>query len=280
MLSDFNSIFFELQKQLKLIEKENKNKVSLAENSINTCIIFIEKIKQLIVLSPFQKQTEEILFFKEIKPVFVCQLIYFTKMYHIELNMPTGSDDAKKNYLALELNKLELFFNNNLEFIKYIRTNNTYLDHKYFVRGAYDIGLAYDCFDYEKDREFSTSHDYKVSKIKANELLEVYIKEQIANFNRVLTPNPVADTPKSNLNWMATKTDLTELIYSLQTSNAFGINADVKDIAKCLETAFNVDLGDYYRIYTQMRIRKNGRTKFIDTLKDQLIERMDEEEGN
>jgi len=34
------------------------------------------------------------------------------------------------------------------------------------------------------DHDFNTSHDFKVSKILANDLLEIYLKEQLASLDR------------------------------------------------------------------------------------------------
>ena len=43
-----------------------------------------------------------------------------------------------------------------------------------------------------------------------------------------------------------------------------------------MEDVFNVSIGDIYRIYLEIRERKGSRTQFLDRLKDNLIERMDE----
>ena len=42
------------------------------------------------------------------------------------------------------------------------------------MRGKPDIQIIVDSFYYETDPQFSTSHDFKVAKILANELLEIY----------------------------------------------------------------------------------------------------------
>ena len=55
----------------------------------------------------------------------------------------------------------------------------TYLDYKYFVRGKHDIKLSLDTFYFEADHNFSTSHDYKVAKIIANDLIQVYLEDQL-----------------------------------------------------------------------------------------------------
>ena len=83
-----------------------------------------------------------------------------------------------------ELNKLEGFFTENLEFYEYMRNNMTYLDEKYFVRGIIDIRLYANTFYFDTDPDFSTSYDYKVSKILANDRLNVYLNSEIATLER------------------------------------------------------------------------------------------------
>ena len=41
---------------------------------------------------------------------------------------------------------------------------------------------------------------------------------------------------------------------------------------------FNIDLGDFYHSYLELKARKMNRTKFLDSLRDALIKRMDEQD--
>ena len=53
-------------------------------------------------------------------------------------------------------------------------------------------------------------------------------------------------------------------------------NTSLKDIAFCCETLFNIEIGDFYRIFLEIRNRKKSRTQFLDKLKDKIIKMMDE----
>ena len=44
----------------------------------------------------------------------------------------------------------------------------------------------------------------------------------------------------------------------------------------CCETLFNIEIGDFYRIFLEIRNRKKSRTQFLDKLKDKIIKMMDE----
>lgn len=74
---------------------------------------------------------DEIFFFKIIKPKFFSKLIYYRKVYNIEMMRPNGQDCVLKNYFINELNQLENFYNKNIDFYKYYRSGSTHLD-KYF----------------------------------------------------------------------------------------------------------------------------------------------------
>ncbi len=97
-------------------------------------------------------------------------------------------------------------------FYSYYRTDSTHLDHTYFVRGKYDIKLGLDTFYFETDRSFSTSHDYKVAKIIANDLIEEYLSDQL-----IKTAIGDSQTGPAILNWTGSKSALTELIYALHS---------------------------------------------------------------
>ena len=191
--------------------------------------------------------------------------------YQPEAYIPvTGVFIEKDLSINDELEKLKRYFDNNLEFYKYYRTNNTFIDDKLFVRGKYDIKLSLDTYYFEADHNFSTSHDYKAAKIIANDLIQVYLEDQL---HSPIHKSKSIELP--NLNWRGSKTALTELIYALHAQGVFD-NTDIKVIAKTFESIFNVDLGDFYHTFMELKARKINRTKFLDSLRDALIKRMDE----
>ena len=73
------------------------------------------------------------------------------------------------------------------------------------------------------------------------------------------------------------KVALVEFIYALYAGKCFSNgNTSLKDIAFCCETLFNIEIGDFYRIFLEIRNRKKSRTQFLDKLKEQIIKMMDE----
>lgn len=130
-------------------------------------------------------------------------------IYKIETKKPYGAKRIRK-HLNKELKKLKRFFDDNLDFYKYYRSNNTHLDDKLFLRGKHDIKLGLDTYYLQSDQAFSTSHDYKVAKIMANDLVEVYIEDQLHTVNKhLIIKHPLAN----ELHWTGSKAALIELIY-------------------------------------------------------------------
>ena len=42
------------------------------------------------------------------------------------------------------------------------------------------------------------------------------------------------------------------------------------------ETLFDIEIGDFYRIFLEIRNRKKSRTQFLDKLKEKITQMMDE----
>ncbi|MGJ1267850.1 tetracycline regulation of excision, RteC [Pedobacter chinensis] len=268
----YKETLYKLEMEIDELEIEADCPIQRIEAVIHIIVKCLSELKAHIQKRGFKNTEEEIRFFKHQKPVIVSKLIYYNAIYKIESKKPNETKSAKK-FINTELKKLKRFFDNNLEFYKYYRTNNTFIDDQLFVRGKYDIKLNLDTIYFETDHSFSTVADYKAAKILANDLIQVYLEDQINNNKNKASNNNYP------LKWTGSKTALTELIYALYAQGAFDNgNADIKVIAKTFELAFNISLGDFYHTYLELKSRKMNRTKFLDSLRDALLKKMDEQE--
>lgn len=266
----------QLEEHLGFLELEYDDALLLAQTAIELILKTHNWLKKRIIGYKFKNAKEEIYFFKKVKPRFLAKLIYYNEIYKIETSKPYGGKKVIRKYLYKELDKLKRYFDDNLDFYKYYRTGSAYLDHKYFLRKKHDIRLSLSTHYFESDHRFSTSHDYKVAKILANDLIEVYLEDQLSQLDRTENDLNSHKLIKMDLQWTESKTALIELIYALHAQGVFNNrNADIKSIAALFETVFKIDLGDYYRNFLAIRIRKKGRAKFLDDLKKSLIAYMD-----
>lgn len=280
MLVLANKLLTGLEEQLSSLELEYDVILKRSELSFHMCKKMIEGLKALVIKHKFKNEEEEIKFFKEVKPLFTSRLIYHLMVYNIETRKPNGGKEILKKYFTKELEKLKHYFDYNIDFYKYHRGGANFLDHKYFVRNIFDIQLTLDGHIFENDTRFSTTHDFKVAKILAHDRLQVYIEKELTwlesrdqNYN-FSNENP----PK--ITWTDSKTALTELIYALHAYGCFDNGkADIKEIASYFETVFNIDLGVFYHTYVEIRARKSDRTKFLTALQENLIKKMDQQDG-
>lgn len=268
-----NHLLSNLNEQLNFLDLEIDNEISRCEKAIEITIRSKENLRVLIQKYSFKSREEEIHFFKEVKPQFLSKFIYYNAIYKIETKKPYGGYRILKKYYNNELSKIKRYFDNNLDFYRYYRTGSTYLDYKYFVRGQFDIKLALDSYYIECDPSFCTSHDFKVAEIISNNMVQDYLIEKI-NY-KINNQNRRINLPR--LFWAESKTSLVELIYALHAHKAFG-NVDLKVIAKTFEKNFNVELGDYYHTFMELKNRKICKTKFINSLQDSLIKKIDEQD--
>ena len=168
-----------LSSQLQSIDMDESDLIRKAQKSIFCIKSALTQLRAFTIQYTFCNDAEEILFFKKTKPELFSKLIYFAKILNIESSRPVGSSEIQIGYLRGELKKLSLFFDDHLDFYQYYRMNSTYLDEKYFIRGKEDLNLYQDTLMIYVDPDFSTSHDYIVSEIIANDRLKVFLNIEI-----------------------------------------------------------------------------------------------------
>ena len=273
-----NSVMAELEKQLRTTHSNEDNLIQCLQLAINASIASLEQLKSFFKKHNFTSKSEEIEFFKDIKPQLASKLIFYNEIYNIEISKPSGSDKTIRKHYNKELSKLKIFFDENLEFYKYYRTGNTCLDKKYFLRRKHDIRMTLDSSYFQSDYDFTTSHDFKVAKIIANDNIQVYLEANLKKYQNGNQDNQHNEASHKGLRWTGSKVALVELMYALHAEGVLNNgNLSLNEIAKNIESAFNLDIGQFNRIYLEIRSRKTmEKTNFLNSLKDNLIKRMDE----
>ena len=220
----------------------------------------------------FPTKEDEILFFKTQKPELLGRLLFFYKIYRIETQCPTGSNEIIRLYLNNELDSLTYFFNRNLDFYQYYRSHSTVYDELYFLRGKVDFRLCTDSAQFDKDPNFSTGYDYKVAKILANEMLRIYLNKKLQKLEcdsyieekqTITTKIPIRFTGKKN---------------ALIECDINHGNIEIKEFMEYLSSIFNIDLGGYYDAYIAMKERKD-QTAYLNLLAEKLSKRMREDDN-
>ncbi len=273
-------MLLKIDAEIESIGFNNDITINDAPHIVKYIIPLYDQLRKLTVDHIFSSTEEEIYFFKELKPNILGRYLYFNKVYRIESQCPSGSNDVIKEYLNDELGGLTYFFRRNLELYQYYRSKATTYDTYYFIRGKADIRLCCDSFQCDRDPMFSTGYDHKIAKILANEMLQIYLNKRIINLGQSEAINKQAITKiPYPANWTSNKIFLIELGYALYVAGDINNgNITVKEIMNLLGAMFNIDLGDYYRGYITLKNRKKDRTLYLKTLIEKLLKRMEEDD--
>jgi hypothetical protein len=191
------------------------------------------------------------------------------------MNRPTSSTDAKKQYLKHQLDQMDDYSQKRIDFVRYYRSGSSQLDRNLFLRSQRYTHLYLDSFHFERDETFSTVGDFRVAKLMANDLIQVYINSELLALdnNEMKTDNSF---PKVKLMWTAKKVELIELLYALDALGCFNMgDVSLNQLAAYFENVFNTDLSNFSRDFYEMRIR-NDQTPFMDKLKEYLKKRMED----
>ena len=266
----------EIRQKIQQIEVEDRNILKKSLDASRVLGNAFDRLKEFIIEYKFKDEEEEILFFKEVKPRIFCHLIYYRKVYNIEMHRPVASIEAQKEFLKKKLDVIQDFNDKILDFYRYYRSGATHLDAAYFVRGKPDTEQYLETFYYERDPQFSTNADFKVAKIIANDMLQAYLLSELEQLDNYIRKPDLSSFPKIKLTWTGSKTELIELIYALDTEGCFN-NGKIPliQIAAYFESVFNIELGNNIaRNFYDMRIR-NQPTPFLDRLREEIRKRMD-----
>lgn len=261
----------EVEADIRRIEAMDANSLKKSLEAFHVLGAAFNQLKTFILAYHFHDDAEEIYFFKHVKPMLCSHLIYYRKIYNIEMNRPVGSIEAQRIYLHHELDRIHEFQHKRQDFYRYLRSGASNLDEIYFMRNKTDMELYLESFYYERDPQFSTNCDFKVARIMANDMLQGFILSELDAVDSGQIKGGV-DLHQVNLSWELKKTYLIELLYALDTTGAFGKVALTRLIAFS-ERLLRIELGNVSRAFSEMKLR-NDPTPFLDEMKNKLLLRM------
>lgn len=265
MLLHSEQIHTKLQVKLNEINNSQIGKLNQIEFCSSACEDAISELKDLVNRLGFRNLDEEIYFFKKMKPMISSKLYYYILLYDLERKRVYSGREAQIEYLQNTLKKIDLFFIENIEFCTYYRTDSNILDDKYFVRSQLSLNLAYSDKFFTYDKGFSTNRDTHIAHIMAKDLLMLHVAGELEKLRNQV--NHTNAGVQSHLRWTDTKVSLTLLVYALHSSAVFnGGNVELKEIAQTLGKVCNIDLGDIYRTWSEIKLKKDP-SKFLETLK-------------
>ena len=267
---------YSLKKEVDVkVEQIECSEVSVITKSLEASRVLADAFKQLklfVMSHNFKNDDDESSFFKEIKPRLCFRLIYYRKVYNIEMNRPIGID-KQREYLCDILNDINKYNSKRLDFIRYYRSGSTHLDALYFLRDSTDAEQYLETFFHELDPKFSTNCDFKVAKILSNDMLSAYLMQEIELLNDNGMRAGSFNFPTTKKTWKGSKAELQEQIYAWDSAGTFG-DVPLTQLYDYIQNVFNIQLDtNLSRTFGDLKIR-NAPTPFLEKLKDALLRRM------
>lgn len=120
----FDEILAELDIKIDEIDLYGYDIIETSLSMIHKLQAILNNLRTRMQTYVFPTKEDEILFFKTQKPELLGRLLFFYKIYRIETQCPTGSNEVIKLYINKELDSLTYFFNRNLDFYQYYRSHS------------------------------------------------------------------------------------------------------------------------------------------------------------
>lgn len=266
----------EINNYIEAVEEQYRHDYSkISELSIQYISGRLEHVKEKFEHGRDISSQEEVFYFKHIKTHLLASIQYYALVQRIELKKPPRKKKKIKKYYLKELYKIKRKLRKKSFYYNYYKADSSHLDHQLFLRIDQDIFCTAGSYILDIDKRTNTPAVHLFAQIKAYEMLRHHLKKKIKAFAGK-TKVSVAKT-NNPLRWTTSKVDLIELTYALHAAGVFNNGrADIKEIAECLQRVFDVDLGQYNRVFYDIRARKINKTKFLDALKDGLKKRINE----
>ncbi len=271
-------MYQQLDEELQAILSNEPNPLKRMTATVSKVRSALQNLKEYLSKHPFATDTEEIHFFKNIKPKFYAKQIYHIELYKIEDAKPYGTVETIREYYEEELNIIRRFFRQNQFLYEYYRNEMVELDNLYFKRTATIQNILLPEVP-ELHPEFSTSCDYLFSKFIAYELLQTYLVKAINRIDPANITLPDTKEEQLPLKWTGEQVNLIELIYGIYYTGQLNHgNVEVKDIIEVIETIFQVKLKSPYHTFGNIRRRKCiSPTAYLDKMREAILQRIEED---
>ncbi len=268
MDSNYINYFNEFEREYEVLKNASDDVLTVSLEIIHYIEKKLKEMFKWLKKHVFETYQEEIFFFKELKPRMVSKLLYYKELLNLETSLPPSKKNKRKHYEEL-LTKIHQYVVSNREFYQYYRSRTTVKDDDLFVRRSYKNIVRDDCCLINFDSKLCTSHDFNVAIIIANDMFTCYLENKLDELNGNITTkyNPMSN----KITWTGTKVDLVEMIYGLYYKKMLNDGkADIKEIARSLCFAFNIDIDEkaLYRNLQDIKKRYPLNAIFLQNLSD------------
>jgi len=282
MKTFFLDFHAKLDVELLAIKEAEPNILFCYEKSKSAACKTYQGLKTHLKENPFENMETEIHFFKNILPKIVSKVHLYSLLYKHENNRicsPTAK--TQKVHRKKMLKQINSYHSEHQYIITYYKSDKCNLDAVYFLRQFSDYPFVLEECEALVDKEFSTGYDLIIARYLAYEEYATFLDGKL-NMDEFDTKIPTSGEGRcfaKTMHWTGTKTEYTELMYSLYLQGCINNNqSKLKEFAEDFSELFQVEIGDYSHTFSEIKNRKNP-TKFLDNLKKTLNQKIEDQDS-
>lgn len=272
----YSSLLYEIETELNIIQKQAASAIKTFTNTKNYLEKKAAELNIALRNHHFGTETEEIYFFKNIKSQLSAKIILANYQLDIALKLPHSKKAVRAYYKKLIVKHSQIP-ENKTAFYKYHRSEATHRDQHYFLRKNNTASIHDQYHLIFFDERITTKMELCRAELLAKEQIIKYLEQELDKIeNQHSKNNKITD---SGLQWTGSKFDLVELIYALHHQKVINDgNIDLKKVAVQICKTLNVEYDDQiYRYYHDIKRRKTNKTRFMQSLSDNLNQKLTQE---
>jgi hypothetical protein len=273
MVAEVRKKYEQLLSELVVLDEVHEPDLGTPDQRLLLISGVLEPLKQKLKDYIFDRDEDEILFFKEILPDILSLFICYTEKSALETSDLIGTRKSRTEYRSRLMKKIDDFSMENADLYDYYSLRKTNFDSYYFLRSSPLNREPVVLFGAVVDCRFCPGFSIKMAMISSYRKLDELLSDKICGqISLPTTPSAIG------LRWTGTKRALTELSYAIQKYVNNG-QVSIKEIVQGFQNLFNTDLGNYPRVFQEVLGRKKGETLFLNQLVDDLQKRIEDQEN-
>jgi len=238
-----------------------------SEKALNCVTDTFYKVRMFVTKNGFNSVEDEIQFFKTIRPKVASRIGFITFVIEY-MHISTISVQMKDDLINQKSSYFKLIITENKNQIVRINRNMKEDDDKFYIRNKFTAPTNMIGNEVLLDPNFTTFHSLLKEKLLTYELIQKFLNNMSESAEKYLSP----------LVWTGSKAALTELMYSLYHAQSLNNgNLDIRLLTQTFEKIFNIDLGDVYRTFHEIKNR-NEPTIFLEKLKSVILNKVEEDD--
>ncbi|MGE7775216.1 RteC domain-containing protein [Chitinophaga sp. NPDC101104] len=238
------------------IEKDGNHSIASFQEAARACNLTLRQLQAHADSHIFKHPDLEIYFFKHIKPAVEGRLLYFLKLLDLKGQFPYFIKEGINEFWQKRIESIHAYILRFGSIWKYFNTGATHLDATYFLRPKEVPITGYGSLRQLTTPGSETKASHAFARITAAIMLIDFCYEQLGK------PDPSNDV---SFTWTGTNQALTEVLYAFNELQVLdGKRHDITKVKAFFERVFNFKMGNVYKNWEHIRIRKKSRTAFFD----------------